>query len=283
MNVSRKLSTLAVLASIVWIGACAQIQALDLLNSVTPTNGYRLVAAVPYGPDTRQAFDLYHPATSNDGPLVVFIYGGAWRDGARQDYKFVGETLAKEGYTVVIPDYRLYPNVQYPGIIDDVSDAITELQQRADELEVSVDRIVLAGHSSGAHAAALLVSSNRYFKDQSFIAGLIGLSGPYDLPLDNPEVTAVFPDVDFPMHVKPPALVTSTHPPTLLLHGSDDERVLPMHTEKYTQRLLEEGVRVESRKLDGVGHAAIIAALSTRLKFLNDTREHVVGFLGTLE
>lgn len=282
IQLSLKAKIVLLLITTLGLSACERMKPLDLLNSVTPESEYRLLEGIAYGDEPRQLLDLYLPNDSNGAPTVVFIFGGAWREGSRQDYKFVGQALAVEGYTVVIPDYRLYPAVQYPAIIDDVRDAILNIRQRTEELGLSTDRIVLAGHSSGAHAAALLASSDRYFSNQPYIAAVIGISGPYDLPLDNPEVAEVFQDVDG-TRVKPPALVDSSHPPTLLLHGEDDERVVPRHTNRYAQSLRDASVPVEVKLLDGVGHIDIIAGVSTRLQFLNATRDHILAFLSGLD
>ena len=258
------------------------IKPIDILNFLTPQSGYSKTADIRYGDDARQQLDLYRPKNAIEGPLLIFIYGGAWREGAKEDYEFVGEAFSSEGYTIAIPDYRLFPQVGYPHIIDDVQQAIEFIRSNTDKLDIDARRMVIIGHSSGAHSAAMLVSSDRYYRESSFINALVGISGPYDLPLELAEVNEVFRNVDQPSSVKPPELVVSGHPPTLLLHGSDDKRVKPEHTERYQPKLLDANVNTEVIFMEDVGHVDIIAGVASRLEFLNATKNHIIEFLEVL-
>lgn len=272
---------LIILGVAAFAAACAFVKPVDLLNSVTPKSGYELEADVAYGALPRQKLDLYRSVSGAGNPLVVFIYGGAWRDGDKADYEFVAQAFAESGYSIAIPDYRLFPTVGYPEIIDDPFNAIVFLKNNARDLNIDPTRIVLVGHSSGAHAAALIATSPRYLADQDNVIGLIGISGPYDLPLDNLEVADVFKAIKDEKSVSPPSLVGPTHPRTLLLHGADDERVAPRHTLRYERSLRDHAVPVSVALLADVGHADILAGVSSRLEFLNSTREEIMKFLDT--
>jgi len=266
------------------VAACTVKKPLEILNSVTPESGYTVQSSIAYGKNKRQTFDVYHPDSVKEGsPVLVFIYGGAWRKGSKEDYKFVGEAFSTQGYQVIIPDYRLYPEVQYPDIITDVYESIVYLQEQRAQLTIKSDQIVLMGHSSGAHAAALLGSSVAYFGESDFITAIVGLAGPYDLPLENEEVHAVFASTRNEASVNPIELVTPLHPETLLLHGDDDERVAPWHTLRYERRLRSVGVPVRAEILSGVGHADIVAGLATPLEFLNSTKQRILSFLNSLD
>jgi len=272
---------LAVLAG---VSSCALLKPIKLLNLATPNTGFTRESDIAYGDHKRQTLDLYRPTNLKpDSPLLVFVYGGAWRQGEKSEYAFVAQAFAAEGYRVVIPNYRLYPSVLYPEIIDDVYDAVVFLRLNAARFDIPDDKIVLMGHSSGAHAAALLASSPRYFAESSFITALVGLAGPYDLPLDNPEVGSVFRSIGKPSSVKPVALVTSRHPRTLLLHGVKDKRVKPFHSSRYEQALRDSGVEVENHLLKGVGHVGIVASVATPLRLLNSSKQLMSEFLASLD
>ena len=99
------------LALVLLLAACSP---LGLVNAVVPDDGYEAETGIAYGPAPRQALDIYRPRhqpapTLSAKSVVVFLYGGSWRNGVRGDYRFVGAALASRGFTVVIPDYRLYP------------------------------------------------------------------------------------------------------------------------------------------------------------------------------
>lgn len=129
--------------------------------------------------------------------MVVFFYGGGWREGEKADYEFVASTLTKSGFTVVIPDYRLYPDVTFPAFVEDGAKAVAWVNQN---LLAGSDRpLVIMGHSAGAHIAALLALDAEYLQakdmDVRRIAGWAGLSGPYDfLPINSGYLLDVFPE-----------------------------------------------------------------------------------------
>ena len=98
------------------------------LNALTPGSGYTVERDLAYGDDPRQRLDLYLPdGSSAETPLLVFFYGGNWESGAKADYAFVGQAFASRGYVTAIPDYRLYPQVRYPGFVQDGAAAIAWL------------------------------------------------------------------------------------------------------------------------------------------------------------
>lgn len=141
--------------------------------------------------------DIYQPSTATDKPVVIFIYGGAWKMGESSEYKFIAHALTGLGYPVIIPNYRLYPSVTFPTFVNDVALAIAYAETHAAHLSVDINKhgYVLMGHSSGAHTAALLATQESFLHNNGVMhkpIGLIGLSGPYDLPLDDPEVEPVF-------------------------------------------------------------------------------------------
>ena len=99
------------------IAACRPVTVLDTL---VPKDAQSELAAadLAYGPLLRQRFDIYVPtgeaAWGGPHPLLLFIYGGAWRSGRKSDYRFAGRAFAARGYVTAVADYRLVPEVRYP-------------------------------------------------------------------------------------------------------------------------------------------------------------------------
>ena len=182
--------------------------------------GYTHEADIAYGPDPRQKLDLYRPDKPRaDGKTVIFFYGGAWETGSKGDYLFVAQALVAGGYTVVIPDYRLYPAVRFPAFVDDGARAARWTADR-----VGSDKVFVMGHSAGAHIALLLAANTPYLAtagvDRMKLGGVIGLSGPYDfLPLKSAKLIEIFggpnkPDIEaitFARAPLPPALADPWH------------------------------------------------------------------------
>jgi len=265
------------------LAGCQGNAALSALNAITPNSGYTLLSDYRFGPASRQRMDVYRPDTVTDNSrVVVFVYGGAWRKGLKDDYAFLAHALASEGHWLVVPDYRLYPDNQYPDFVHDVVLAIKALPAAMDgQINVQGDvlPITLMGHSSGAHTAALIAADAAWLAESSVsVEMLIGLSGPYDLPLDLPEVRRVFGTVANSDEALPITHVSDKHPRTLLVHGTSDRRVLPLHTERYASALQEHGVAVDVVWLEDSGHAAPLTGLA-RLLPDNGTLQAVLDAL----
>ncbi|WMP16666.1 alpha/beta hydrolase [Thiothrix lacustris] len=263
---------------------CSTLKSTDVLNFVLPTDGYTLKHAT-YASGERHDMDIYLPKAATDKPPIVFVFGGAWREGDKADFAFVAQALTGLGYPVIIPNYRLYPQVRFPAFIDDVADAIRYTEVNAQRLlGKPLQRYVLMGHSSGAHTAALLATDTHYVQERGVtarLAGLIALAGPYDLPLDDPEVIPVFPKAD-PQVVKPVRNVHPGMPPVLLLHGEADTRVRPLHTRRFATALQQAGVPVQVKLYPGVDHVQIIGSLAAPLRLLSPSYDDVQQFLTSI-
>ena len=238
---------------------------LGVVNTLAPDDGFVLERAINYGPEERQKLDIYYPEVSNDRtPVLVFFYGGSWRRGDREKYQFVGQALSSRGYVTVIPDYRLYPDVLFPVFVEDGAASIAWIKENIAE---SKNGIVLIGHSAGAHLAALLALDSRYLSrvgvsDRS-ISGMVGLAGPYAFEPENfRRFKAIFATAQPPKVSRPVTYARPDAPPLLLLHGTDDSVVLPLHSELLEERVDNLNGRVTRLELEGVNHFDIVLGLS---------------------
>ncbi len=238
---------------------------------------------VSYGTHPRQKLDIYRPEpgpeTGEQGPVVLFFYGGGWRGGDRTTYGFVGGTLAARGITTVIADYRLYPEVRFPAFVEDGALAYDWVARN-----LARDRpIFLAGHSSGAHLAALLALDGRYLQDRADPlpppAGLIGLAGPYAFDPTTWETTKdIFAGAQADQ-TRPIAFARAGMPPALLMHGLADETVVLWNTRTLAEALEKSGVPVRKREFDGVGHVGIVTALARPLRWRAPVLDEIVDFI----
>lgn len=255
---------------------------LTLINLTSPSGRYERFADIAYGEHERHKLDFYRPKEREAAPIVVFFYGGGWRNGNREGYRFVASTLTGAGFAVAIPDYRLYPEVGFPEFVEDAAHAVAWVLENGGE-HGGNGEIYLMGHSAGAHIAALLAFDDGYLTaagaPDAEIKGLVGLSGPYDfLPLDEGYLRSVFPE---PLRAQsqPINFVSPDAPPTLLIHGTDDSVVRPKNSENLALALTEAGVAVEFVRYPGVGHSRVVGALAPPLGFLGNTKEDTLRFL----
>jgi acetyl esterase/lipase len=244
-------------------------------------------ADVSFGPASWQRADVYRPPhTSGPVPVIVFWYGGSWSEGNKDEYRFVGTALASLGYVAVLPDYRLYPQVKFPQFLDDAAQAVAWVQAHAGEYGGDAHRIVLMGHSAGAHMAAMLALNQEYLKragvDTHNIAGLIGLSGPYDLTPDTPTLNAIFAAPYTPQDWQVLPHVSAAAPPALLIHGGNDKVVWTSNTEHLGNALRQLAVPVTVRIYPDRGHADTVASLSWVARFRAPTLADIARFMHSL-
>lgn len=221
---------------------------------------------VAFAPDAGLSMDIYRPrgASGAKSPVIVFFYGGSWRRGNRAQYKFVGQRLADNGVLAIIADYRTYPRAMFPAFMDDAARAVRRVHDEAAGWGGDPNRIYIAGHSAGAQIAALLATDPRYLKAHGLepdqLAGVIGISGPYDF-----EVTSDLVDVFGPPSLWPRAqavnFVDGNEPPFLLLHGTGDTVVEYADSVELAEKLRSHGVPATLKLLPNAGHITPLAGL----------------------
>jgi acetyl esterase/lipase len=250
--------------------ACSSVTYF-IANAPTAFGDYERRTNLKFGEDPRLRLDVYQPKTAGTArPVVVFFYGGSWLRGERSQYRFVGAALAERGFVTVLPDYRLYPKARFPAFLDDGAQAVAWVQQHAREFGGDPQRIVLMGHSAGAHMAAYLAFNHEYLQraggKPEGIAGLVGLSGPYVLRPNSRVLHRIFGKPYTTKDWQPVHFVDATSPPALLVHGEDDGVVSVEQTRELSAALKRHQVPVDTQILPGRGHAATVAGFAPVLR-----------------
>jgi arylformamidase len=151
--------------------------------------------AMSYGSDPAQVLDFWPSAKGGRAPLIVFVHGGGWKRGSKDNAtgRFKPEHYPAEGYAFASINYRLVPAATVEQQAADVASAVKTLLARTD---VDPRRVVLMGHSAGAHLVALVGTDERYLKGAGHtfadVAGVIPIDGAaYDVPAqmaDGPQI-----------------------------------------------------------------------------------------------
>lgn len=243
---------------------CAPV---DVLNALTPRHEFGSARDIAYGTHARQKLDIYTPASKSKKPrdVVVFIHGGSWQIGDKEQYLFVAEGLTKRGYIAVLPNYRLAPEVAFPTFVEDSAQAILWVKKHIAEYGGNTARIFVMGHSAGAYNAVMVFALQKV--PASAVKGVIGLAGPYDfLPLTDPKLHPIFAPAKPLITSQPIHYAAQKYPPLLLITGTEDTDVFPKNTRNFTAALQKNGQQVEAVYLPDIDHINIVSGLATRLE-----------------
>jgi arylformamidase len=135
---------------------------------------------IRYGPDPRHRIDLF-PAPKARGTLL-FLHGGYWRALDKSVFSWLAASWAAAGVNVAMPNYRLAPHATIEEIVGDAIAATNWLMLNGGKHGVATDRVVVSGHSAGAHLSAALFATpwSRLKFDPARIVGGVAFSGIFD-------------------------------------------------------------------------------------------------------
>ena len=269
------------------LGGCSGTRIVDIL---TPSSAYTATLGISYGDGPRRRLDVYRPVSLAAGakaPVVVFVYGGSWREGEKADYRFVADALTARGIVAVIADYRVFPEVRYPGFVEDTAAAVAWTFRDIARYGGDPQRIFVAGHSAGAYNAAMVAFDPRWLKRYDLspgqLRGFVGLAGPYNfLPIVDEGVKEVFDWPGTPPDSQPIHHVTKDSIPALLIAARKDTFVYPdKNTIPMGEKLKRVGAEVTVDLHERVNHITLMGSMARPLRFLAPVDQEFVDFVLT--
>lgn len=292
----RLIKYLIILGFVILLGATAKLiasrgaKSLDLGDRLLGNGeGATLqVQGEPYGSSPRNKLNIWVPTGTKKTdrlPVLVWLYGGGWYSGARDDYGFAGRAFAKQGLIVVIPDYRLVPEAHWPDFIQDSAAAVAWTQNNIENYGGDAGRIALAGHSAGAYNALMLGLDPQWMKaagsDVSVIRGVASLAGPADFyPFEKGgRADVAMGDVRPVEQTQPVHFARVDAPPLWLGHGTGDRVVRVRNSERLAAAMQKVGGSVELRIYDGLSHNDLVMALTKPLSYKGPILPDMTHFL----
>ena len=238
---------------------------------------------IQYVPDGNRwhALDLYWPPPTNRPlPLIIWIHGGAWRAGNKQNCP--AKRFVARGYAVASVNYRLSQQAIFPAQIEDCKEAVRWLRVHAKDYDLDPERFGAWGDSAGGHLVALLGTTGAV-KDfdrganldvSSRVQAVVDFYGPTDLlrlaeqsgpnnkvdhnATNSPESQLIGGPVqenkDEANRASPITYVSKGAPPMLIVHGDADTFVPYQQSEELYQALKKAGVDAQLRLIKGAGN-----------------------------
>lgn len=263
------------------LSACSKA-GLFLANVPAAFNGAAIHEDLSYGPADAQKLDLHVPQNARNAQTIIFFYGGRWSFGHKEQYRFVADTFLEQGYIVAIPDYRKYPEVKFPAFAEDGAAALAWVHENIAAYGGDPDTLFVAGHSSGAHIAALIATDAQYLRahnlERDIISGFAGLSGPYAFVPEAQDLKNMFgPPERYPL-MRAPNHVDGDQPPMLLIHGLEDETVVLENAKKLRNAIREKGGVVELVTYEDLDHVETVGSMMWFWRYKSDIKERMLNF-----
>ena len=253
------------------------------LNHSVSSRNFNCFKEIEYGTLERQKFDLYQSRVGDSSsPVVIFVHGGAWKHGDKKDYRFIGESLAKEGFHVVVLNYRLAPENIFPVSVDDLNLCLNHLEQALGDYDIHTQRWVLMGHSAGAfNIMSSFYHANAESKTKNpKIKALIGLAGPYHFDYKDDPICADAFDQSCPyQRVMPYYFVYPNAVQHYLFTAEKDDIVGKSNSIDFAAALKNVGNHCETKEIAGLGHVSMIGAVASLFARFYDMKAEILTVL----
>ncbi len=255
------------ISTALFISGCTQL-GIGLANIPAKFSAIEIKKDIAYGDHSSQKLDIYIPQNTQNTslPVIVFFYGGRWKEGKKDIYAFVGKAFNDKNYVVAIADYQKYPNIKFPVFVEDGAKAIAWVHSNIKDYGGNPDQIFVSGHSSGAHIGALVTADESYLraenKEPSIIKAFAGLAGPYDFIPQADDLKDMFgPPENYPK-MTVTTYIDGKEPPMLLLWGAKDNTVWERNLKLLSEQIIKKKGQVETKIYPNLDHVGIVSSLT---------------------
>lgn len=241
-------------------------------HSIQFSRSVEFITDKSYGPRPRNRIDILPGKPTQ--PTLFHIHGGYWQWNNKEDYLCVGKGLTRLGINSAFVEHTLAPDASLDDIVSEIHTALFWFRQHHHEFGIENPGIIVSGHSSGAHLAAMC-------QGEENVIGTLMISGIYDLrPITQIYVNDVV-RMDLEMSIRnSPALSAKRYSNfALIAYGDLELETFKQQSRLYHQKLLAEGTNSSIVSVKERGHfdildeltnhkGAILQALIDRLKLI---------------
>jgi len=259
-------------AMLVLFAFCPTAVSAQATKGAAMPEGTKVSKDVAYGDHTRNKLDVFAPPSEKPLPLVIWIHGGGWEAGSKENNPVVA--LLDKGYAVAGINYRYSTQAPFPAQLHDCQAAIRFLRDNAKKYNIDGDRIGVWGASAGGHLVSLLgtagdvpeLDGDPNSKTSVKVQAVLNWFGPTDLTKmvkPGAETPGVFVKLlggslkdkaDLAKSANPITHVTKNDAPFLIVHGDNDPLVPLSQSEILHAALKKAGVATELVVFPKAGH-----------------------------
>jgi len=222
---------------------------------------------VSYGDGEDELIDLF-PARRPGAPILVFLHGGAWTRGKKSNESFLAPGLVAAGAAVAMVEFTLCPKGSLDNMVRQCRRALAWVHAHARDLNGDAGRIVIAGHSSGSHLAAMMLVTDWAAEGlpADVLKGCVITSGIYDLePVRRSYRNAyVFLDDAGVERLSPIRNLKPGLPPVRLYFGGMELAEFRRQGREFAGALEAAGIDVRAEDLPGLNHFEMGRRLADR-------------------
>lgn len=240
-----------------WASNVEAMNATYRAESVAALAALESRCGIRYGPSDDETLDVF-PARQAGAPVCVYVHGGGWRLRDLDRHAFVAPNLVAHGIATVVVHFSVIPNVRLPEMIEQVRRAVGWVHANAAAFGADPQRIHVLGHSSGAHMAGVLVTTDWSACNlpPDILKGGLLLSGMYDLvpvmlssrrnyvSLSSDEVTAL----------SPIAQLAQLRAPLIVAHGTNESPEFIRQARDFAAAVRSAGKRATLVTVGGANH-----------------------------
>ena len=233
------------------------------IKAVAETN---CLIDVSYGGDPFQKLDIFLPNSAAPGgvPVLLFLHGGAWKNGFKEWMGFMAPALLDPPAIFVSANYRMAPRVKVPAMLEDCCDALAWLWRNIAAYGGDPARLFVGGHSAGGHLATLMTLRPALLAGRGLptdvVKGCFPLSAAFDLRRDNADMrmqqmlNLLLDERDNGATVSTFTHVKGNRTPLYIAYGSNDLPELMTQNQRFIEALASEPCTLLRHVLDGCDH-----------------------------
>jgi arylformamidase len=212
---------------------------------------------IAYGSSPRETLDIYS-ADKDGGPVLVYIHGGYWRSGTKEDNANFVPAFTQRDATVVLVEYDLCPQVTVTDIVRQTRASIAWVFRNIARYGADPSNLYISGHSAGGHLTAMALAHDwqKEGLPTDFIKGAVAMSGVHDLDMvmhisanEQIQMTPEIAEQNSPFRHPP-----RVNCPVLIAVGSVEPEGWKQMSKDYFAFCKQRGLKAEYLEVPGANH-----------------------------